>query len=157
MMSRGTERVGRGSQWVLAQAVLLSAVIGSGFFADRHWDSAAGRVGGVALLALAGLSMASGALSLGRNLTPFPRPGREARLVQTGVYAWVRHPLYAALMVGAVGWALFRENLWTLGAAAALVLFLHAKARREEAWLKEHFPDYAAYARRVPRFLPFLY
>jgi protein-S-isoprenylcysteine O-methyltransferase Ste14 len=41
---------------------------------------------------------------------------------------------------------------------ALAVVFLEAKRRREEAWLLEQRPDYAAYCRRVRRrFVPFVW
>ena len=41
--------------------------------------------------------------------------------------------------------------------AAMLIPFFHAKARREERWLREKFPEYAEYERRVRRFIPWIY
>ncbi len=42
-------------------------------------------------------------------------------------------------------------------AAAMLIPFFHAKARHEERRLREKFPDYAEYERRVRRFIPRIY
>jgi protein-S-isoprenylcysteine O-methyltransferase Ste14 len=75
-------------------------------------------------------------------------------LVQRGIYARVRHPLYTSVMLASLGWALIWQSGSSLLAALALVPFFHAKARREERWLCETFPDYADYASRVPRFIP---
>jgi protein-S-isoprenylcysteine O-methyltransferase Ste14 len=36
-------------------------------------------------------------------------------------------------------------------------VLLEVKSRREERWLREKFPEYAAYQRRVRRLIPFLY
>lgn len=99
----------------------------------------------------------AGALALGRNLTPFPGPGRAGTLVQTGVYGLMRHPLYTAVTCAALGWALLRVS-WPAGlATAALFVFFNLKARYEERLLIEKFPDYTAYARRVKRFIPWIY
>jgi protein-S-isoprenylcysteine O-methyltransferase Ste14 len=57
-------------------------------------------------------------------------------------------------MLASFGWALIWQSGSSLLAALALVPFFHAKARREERWLREMFPGYTDYARRVPRFVP---
>jgi protein-S-isoprenylcysteine O-methyltransferase Ste14 len=55
------------------------------------------------------------------------------------------------------GWA----YLWDSGRGVALALIqavlLDIKARREERWLREKFPDYDEYAVKVRRLIPWLY
>jgi protein-S-isoprenylcysteine O-methyltransferase Ste14 len=111
-------------------------------------------------LALAGCGMLlvlAGLVALGRALTPFPHPREGAQLVTRGVYRFVRHPVYTGLLVGAFGWAL----AWLSGAGVAysalLAVFFDRKARREERWLRSRLPEYAAYERRVRRFIPRIY
>lgn len=99
----------------------------------------------------------AGALSLGRNLTPLPRPKAGARLVRTGPYRLVRHPIYSGLLIAAFGWALLHGRWLGLLAATSLVPFFDAKATREEAWLVERFPAYPAYRQRVAKLVPGLY
>ncbi len=112
---------------------------------------------GVASLVTAAVVAGRGARDLGRNLTPIPRPLAEAELVQTGIYARIRHPLYAAVMLSAFGWAAFASSARALIPAAMLAIWLEAKARREEAWLLHKFPGYAAYRDRTHRFIPSVY
>jgi protein-S-isoprenylcysteine O-methyltransferase Ste14 len=42
-------------------------------------------------------------------------------------------------------------------AALALAPLLDGKARREERWLRQQFPEYSSYQRRVRRFVPWVY
>ena len=65
-----------------------------------------------------------GLLDLGRNLTPVPRPREDAELVETGVYSLVRHPMYGALIVTAVGWGLVAASPLTLLLAGTLARLL---------------------------------
>ena len=112
---------------------------------------------GVALMLVgAGVALA-GAMALGRNLTPFPKPSDSAQLVLHGIYAVIRHPLYTSVIVVAIGWALVWQSWPALLVAATLIPFFSAKARHEERWLRERFPDYADYERRVRRFIPWIY
>ena len=143
----------RGGTWVVVQGILLTTVAllavcfrGGGFPIVV--------MAGVALM-LVGASVAlAGAMALGRNLTPFPKPTESAQLVRHGIYAVIRHPLYTSVIAVAVGWALVWQSWPALVVAAALIPFFAAKARREECWLREMFPEYAEYEKRTPQFLP---
>ena len=105
---------------------------------------------GFALLVWAGLN-------LGRNLTPLPKPKSDAQLVTSGIFAWMRHPIYTALMLLTFGSSLERGHLIALILSACLMVLLEFKSRREESWLLEQFPDYALYRSRVKKFLPGIY
>jgi protein-S-isoprenylcysteine O-methyltransferase Ste14 len=105
---------------------------------------------GFALLVWAGLN-------LGRNLTPLPKPKADAQLVTTGIFAWIRHPIYSALMLLTFGTALERGDLIALIFSACLAVLLEFKSRREEIWLLEKFPGYAVYRARVKKFIPSIY
>ena len=144
----------RGGGWVLAQSAMLGGIILLPvFFRGRTFPTMMVIPGAVLLLIGAGISLA-GALALGRNLTPFPKPGAQAHLVRHGIYAVIRHPLYTSVISAAIGWALIWESWPALTVAAVLIPFFHAKARHEERWLREKFHEYADYERRVPRFIP---
>ncbi len=144
----------RGGIWVLIQGGLLAAVILLTAFFRSHGFPLVVLIVGVALLLMgAGVALA-GVLALRRNLTPFPKPGARAQLVRNGIYAVIRHPLYSSVMSVAVGWALVWQSWPGLLAAACLIPFFLAKARREERWLREVFPEYADYERQVSGFLP---
>jgi protein-S-isoprenylcysteine O-methyltransferase Ste14 len=96
-----------------------------------------------------------GAVKLGRELRPHPRPPAEAILRTDGVYARVRHPIYTGILLGAGGTAVLRGRPEPLAAVAVLTAILNVKARYEERLLRDHFGvDYDAYAARVPRFIP---
>ena len=137
------------------QGVLLAAVALLAIFFRGRFAPVIVIAGMVLIIVGAGVALA-GAMALGRNLTPFPKPSDSAELVRHGIYAVIRHPLYSSVIAVAIGWALVWQSWPALLVAATLIPFLHAKARREERWLRERFPDYQDYARRVSRFLPCL-
>ena len=96
----------RGGVWVFVQNTLLAAVIVLAvWFRGSAFHPVAVIAGAALLLVAAGGSLA-GALALGKNLTPFPKPGDQAQLVRHGIYSVIRHPLYTSLIAGAIGWAL---------------------------------------------------
>ncbi|MBI2222535.1 MAG: isoprenylcysteine carboxylmethyltransferase family protein [Acidobacteria bacterium] len=112
---------------------------------------------GAALIVIGGAVFTAGASALGDNLTPLPHPKRDATLVQTGAYRFVRHPIYSGGILLAFGWALLRQGWLTVGYALVLLIFLDIKSRSEERRLEQEFPEYGDYRRRVRKLVPFLY
>ena len=98
-----------------------------------------------------------GIRDLGANVTALPAPRSGARLIEGGVYARVRHPIYAGVIGVGIGWGLVAVSLPALLVAVALAAWLDLKSRREEVWLAAHHPGYEAYRRHTRRFVPGLY
>jgi protein-S-isoprenylcysteine O-methyltransferase Ste14 len=146
--------VARGGVWVVVQFALMIAAIAFGILFQGVGTRLPVRAAGAVLLVIGGVFGIAGVRRLGRNRTPYPRPNEDSELVQHGIYARVRHPLYTSVMLVSLGWALIWGSLPSAGVALVLVPFFQAKARREERWLCEKFPGYAEYARQVPRFIP---
>jgi protein-S-isoprenylcysteine O-methyltransferase Ste14 len=111
-------------------------------------------VAGAGLFVTGGYFGIAGVVVLGRNRTPYPQPREVSELVRHGVYARVRHPLYTSVMLASIGWSLIWQSWPAFVAALVLIPFFHAKARREERWLREQFPTYPDYECRVPPFIP---
>jgi len=144
----------QGSAWVAVQFVIMFALLGAAPLWRGQWPGkAAPAIGAALVLAGAWLGIA-GVRVLGLNRTPFPEPKPGSQLITTGIYARVRHPLYASVIALGFGWALLWRSEPALALAVAQAVFFHAKARFEERRLRERFAEYDGYARRVPRFLP---
>lgn len=103
--------------------------------------------------------MAWSLVVLGRQYQPggtMPRPGDHV-LVE-GPYRFVRHPMYAAALIGALGLSLLMESWGFLCAFSVYLVLVLALIRREEAGLRSAFGEqYAAYQRRVRALVPFVY
>lgn len=150
----------RGEGWVALQFVLLGGIaIGGWLFGGASAGMvlvALVVVGG--LFIIGGLALAYlGVRDLDSSLSPLPRPTDRAVLISRGVYGRLRHPIYAGLVLAAVGWSLLTGSLIALALSAALAVALDLKSRREEVWLYERYPDYSAYAARTRRFVPGIY
>jgi len=150
----------RGEGWVAVQTVLLALVAGSGWLGpvlDGDVRLLAFVVGSILILG-GGVFVILGGRSLaqGDALTPLPHPRDRATLVVTGVYGIVRHPIYAGLVIGSLGWSFVTASLVALVLAGTLFAFFELKSRREEAWLERRFAGYAAYRRRTPRLIPWI-
>ena len=99
------------------------------------------------------LGMIAGA-RLGGSLTPSPIPRESGQLATSGVYRFVRHPIYSALLMVGLGLALRGASVWHVVVFVALLVLLEVKARAEEAMLIRKYEGYASYASRVGRFVP---
>ena len=80
----------------------------------------------------------------------------DHRVVDTGPYALVRHPIYTGLILAAFATALERGTLLALAGAVLVTVGFSMKARLEEGFLREQLgaADYDAYARRTPMLIP---
>lgn len=154
MLERAT---GRGLGWVAAQVLLMAAVAVLGPSSVGGWRGWVTAGLAVALVAVGAYLGIAGVLALGPHRTIFPQPLAGSKLVQDGVYGCVRHPLYTSVGCLALGWGLWWGSGPALAATAVLIAFLGCKSAREEVWLRERFPEYDAYARRVKRLIPWVY
>jgi protein-S-isoprenylcysteine O-methyltransferase Ste14 len=139
---------------VAGQFLLLLALAVAARLDRASVPVVAGRIVAVVCALYAAWTGLAGVLRLGRHLTPLPQPKAGGQLQTTGIYARLRHPLYASTVALALGWTLWWQSPWSAGLTLALAGWLHLKVRFEEAGLRRHFPGYAAYARRVPRYFP---
>jgi protein-S-isoprenylcysteine O-methyltransferase Ste14 len=79
------------------------------------------------------------------------------RLVTSGVYRWIRHPLYASLFYLGMGIAIKRISLPIVVILALLCIAVYLTARVEERSNLEQFGDaYRVYMHQTKMFIPFL-
>jgi protein-S-isoprenylcysteine O-methyltransferase Ste14 len=81
-------------------------------------------------------------------------PSTADGLVNTGPYAWVRHPLYVGVYFELAGASLVRPTWPILLSCLLSAGWLYAQAVLEEQDLRQRLPAYAGYMQRVPRFIP---
>lgn len=138
-----------------ALAVAATRVTALGFGAGRG----AVFYVGLALMG-AGLALRAAAIAqLGRYFVPEVAIQPGQRVLDRGLYRYLRHPSYTGTFITIVGYALALGN-W-LSVAVMLVvpgLVYGWRMRVEEAALTEAFGDeYRAYMRRTKRLLPFIW
>jgi protein-S-isoprenylcysteine O-methyltransferase Ste14 len=110
-------------------------------------------VGLLLAIAAAALALRSALLLAGRGR---PRRGPQPRFVIAGPYLRIRNPLFAGVVLGLVGTALWRDSRWLMLAAIGLGSVAHWwVVHVEEPELRRRFgPAYEAYLRHVPRWIP---
>jgi protein-S-isoprenylcysteine O-methyltransferase Ste14 len=93
--------------------------------------------------------------TLGHNLTDTVVTRRNAALVTSGPYRWVRHPFYLAFALGVIASTLVADNWYLAATGAAAFLSIVARTRIEERNLVARFGrDYEQYMQHTGRFLP---
>ena len=139
---RDSSSSGRGGGWVAAQAILFALLVASLLLGRglTYWGLVVA-AGGAALAVWAGVAM-------GKSLSPFPRPPRDAQLVDRGPFRFLRHPIYVGGVLFFAGISL-AFSVYGLVLTALLAAFWVAKARVEERHLTARFPGYAEYRRRT--------
>jgi protein-S-isoprenylcysteine O-methyltransferase Ste14 len=105
------------------------------------WSVAAGAIGVVPGLVIRAL--ASGHVR------------KNESLATSGPYAYTRNPLYLGSLLIGVGFAVAARSWWVGVALVAMFFAIYLPViRDEEALLRQKFPEFEEYARRVPRMFP---
>lgn len=143
----------RGTVFVILQFVLLAVLVLAPIGSLWALEGVIGFIGW-ALEVVGFVILVAAFVSLGSALTAHPMPKRDNRLRTSGLYAVVRHPIYLGLLVLALGVAIRGASWIHLVAFGALAVVLHVKAGFEERLLRETYPEYDEYARRVGRLTP---
>lgn len=80
------------------------------------------------------------------------------RLIESGIYHYIRHPLYLSLILLGTGAFLKNIDQFRISLAVINILSLLITARIEEKEMIEKFGDsYKLYMRKTKRFMPYIY
>jgi protein-S-isoprenylcysteine O-methyltransferase Ste14 len=146
-----------GKEYAIIQSVLLVMFAAVVFFGPRTPVLLGGRtprIAGNVLCAAGLLLLFAGIRHLGAALQVNPAPKAGANLVTTGIYRWLRHPIYTAIVLLVAGLFLRTPTIAVAGATAIVILYLAIKIRFEERLLLASYPDYAEYRRRAWGLVP---
>ena len=111
-------------------------------------------------LTLSGLGILIGALALlqlNNNLSPFPSPKTNSELIKTGLYKFIRHPIYTGILLMLFGYGIFQGSSYKIGITLMLHILFYLKSSYEEVKLEAKYPGYSEYKKTSGRFLPRFY
>ena len=144
---------------MIAGGILLVPWTGPLLGEKTIWSINGESVYALAALMLAGLALTWWArIYLGPLWSSVITRKEDHKIIDTGPYAFVRHPIYTGLIIALIATAVAEARLTGLLGAAFIILGVWLKARTEERFLlTELGPEiYGAYCRRVPMLIPFL-
>ncbi|MDF1876277.1 isoprenylcysteine carboxylmethyltransferase family protein [Sulfurimonas sp. SAG-AH-194-L11] len=100
-----------------------------------------------------------GALALYANRFFNIRPDikESASLVTTGIYSYIRHPMYSAVLMVMLGVTLLYPQTFILVSYALLLIILVIKLSYEESLWKEQGSEYLEYMKTTKRLVPFIF
>jgi len=137
---------------LVATGALVSAVLVLLFRGELLGKGPAGLIaqGAAALLMVwARLTFGMRSFHAGANPT-------EGGLVTTGPYRFVRHPIYSAILLFVWAGALSYVSIVSIVARVLATAAIAVRIASEERLLLERYPEYAAYAARTRRVVPFV-
>ena len=140
----------RGQGWVWIQFPLMAVVLLAAALGPRWPAPVVFAITGLTVAVVGVVVAVRAGRTLGGGLTPMPAPAETGALVTGGPYGVVRHPIYSAGLLVLGGLAL--AGSWVALVPTALLAVTWAlKAVVEERFLRERYPAYGEYARRVRR------
>jgi len=148
----------KGWLYVIAQVIVIGAIL---YFSNRDRIAAKqesiSNIAGIVMI-LAGLVMAAFSfINFGQFVTPNPVPMDNYKLKTTGMFKYIRHPIYSSVLLSLLGFVIFSQSIsglifWCIG-----FIFIGYKTRFEEEQLILKFPEYIAYKSKTKKLIPFIY
>lgn len=99
---------------------------------------------------------AVGVMKIGSfNISPILKD--NSRLVQSGPYKYIRHPMYTSVLLVTLMMVVNELTVVRIAVWFILLIDLILKLNYEEKLLTNHFDEYKSYLKRTKRLLPFVY
>lgn len=138
--------------FVAVQAVILGLLV----FLSNDLGLAVKRFEyiGTALEWLGGIGILLSAITIRSSLTAVPLPKERGKLGTTGLYRYVRHPMYTSVLLLSLGISLLSGNLIKYALVIGLYVLFYYKSKYEERYLRQKYSNYSEYAGLTGRFIP---
>ena len=137
---------------VLASILQLLDVVAPVAVLHAQWL----QIGGIVVAIVGIFATVYAQLDMGDSWRIGVDPGETTTLVRTGVFGWVRNPIFIAMITFGFGIALVTPNLVALAGFLLLVATIELQVRiiEEPYLLTVHGDDYRSYLTNVGRFMP---
>ena len=104
---------------------------------------------GFIIIIIASIIICLAIKDLGSNLSPFPKPISNGNLVTSGIYRFIRHPMYYSLILISLGFFIINLSFYYLCLTISLIFVIKFKITLEEKYLKNKFKNYLFYKNKV--------
>ena len=82
---------------------------------------------------------------------------KNARLIKSGPYKFIRHPMYLSVFVITLCWLIDYITYIRISVALILFVVMVSKINYEEGLLKKAFPEYESYISQTKKIIPYIY
>jgi protein-S-isoprenylcysteine O-methyltransferase len=137
--------------WCLGIGLSFSSI------GSLHWLAL--QMAGLSLMAIGIVVRSTAIFQLGRFHTPNVAIRADHRLLDTGLYAYVRHPSYLGALIAFFGLSLAINNWLSVVAIMAVtpLIYLYRMHEEDAALLAAFGDSYRAYCQRTKRLIPWVY
>lgn len=142
-------------QFFFAAIIITTAYFEASFLNHRY--IALLEVIGIILLIISVLTFLYAVVSFKQIITPNPIPMDNAKLITTGIYSSIRHPMYLFGILLTFGYSFYRSAYFTLILCFFYIFFFIYKIKFEEKHLIQKFPEYSSYRESTKKLIPFIY
>ena len=104
---------------------------------------------GFLLIIISSIVMLIAIKDLGSNLSPFPKPIVNGNLITSGIYRFMRHPMYYSLILISFGFFITKLSFYHLSLTICLGIVIKFKIILEEKYLNKKFKKYFLYTDKV--------
>jgi protein-S-isoprenylcysteine O-methyltransferase Ste14 len=87
-------------------------------------------------------------------ITAYPTPKEKATLIDSGIFKYWRHPIYAGVIYAAFGFSLFWGSIFKFLISVLLLILFHFKTKYEEERLDEKYENYNEYKKKTGYLFP---
>ncbi|MHA2251469.1 MAG: methyltransferase family protein [Candidatus Kariarchaeaceae archaeon] len=124
-----------------------------------EWRNQVISIIGVIVYFFAAMLVLSSRINLGKQATGVLVIREEHDLITTGIYKYVRHPMYGGVLIGVIGFGLVAHSIIVFLITFLLYLWIfNNRAKHEEEILLNEFGDkFQEYITNSKKFIPFIY
>jgi protein-S-isoprenylcysteine O-methyltransferase Ste14 len=114
-------------------------------------------ISGIIICILATIIRLKGHFDLGRGFSTRVEKQGNHKLVTTGIYRFIRHPMYLAIILLLTGSCIMLKAVFSWVFVIINFYTLHVRIKKEESFMMENFPEYSAYMKKTYKLFPYLY
>ncbi len=90
------------------------------------------------------------------NFNIQPKMKENAKLITTGIYGYIRHPMYLSVLLMMLGFFVSSPSIIEAILLILLTIVLVLKAKKEEAIWSDETQEYLSYKKKTKLFIPFI-
>lgn len=162
MFRKSEKPVGRQKYFLMALMPVSLALIWLLPHGDRHgwltFDAGWLRYLGLGLNTIGMSVMLTALHNLGKQYSGYITLQEDHKLVQHGIYGFIRHPIYLRALLSGIGTPLIFRSWLVFPMFLLMVIFVGVRIRQEEKLLTDQFgEEFEAYCKRTWQLVPFVY